>query len=430
MAIEKLTRTQLMNAKPGDKLADGGGLWIRMRLNKTDGEIVGGWFLSYTFQGKRREYGLGTWPVITPKKARQLAVEAKKQIADGTDPVDARKAVKEAAKANDTPEVVAEKRYPLREIALDTFEAQKGNLKRDGRAGNWFSPIELHVLPALGDMDVRDIDPDAIAKCFRPIWKTKAPTAAKAMDRLGIIMKHAKARRIPIDNEAVADARVVLGSQGHEVKNIPSMPWEDVPAFYNDLSKEVSESALCLRFLILTAVRSANARNARFEDIDFDAKVWTIPADQMKGRRINNKADADDFCVPLSDEAIAIIEQTGRTSGLVFRGRSGCALSDMSLNMLMRRRKLEYRPHGFRSSFRSWGTDYGEFGLPYETMEMCLAHTVETKVQRSYNRTDYMKQRVKIMQLWANHVTDKAIDDAETVEADEKTAESAVQLRA
>jgi integrase len=240
-------------------------------------------------------------------------------------------------------------RYLLRDVALDAFESRKAELKGDGKAGRWFSPLELHILPKLGKRPVAEITQVDIRDALEPIWHTKASTATKAADRLKIVMDHAAALGLDVDLQAVAKAKKLLGRQRHAVTSIPSLPWREVPAFYATL-EEPTITHLALRLLILTGLRSRPVRYARLDEIDGD--VWTVPAENMKAR----VGAAKEFRVPLSSEAQA-------------RDRACPALRERRLPVSVHAQGRHQRrhdvapdgaqrhggaPHGFRSSLRTW----------------------------------------------------------------------------
>jgi integrase len=286
----------------------------------------------------------------------------------------------------------------LKDIAEDAFEARKAELKGDGKAGRWFTPIELHILPKLGKVPVADLDQKDIRDTLAPIWHTKAETARKALNRLAIIMRHAAALGLDVDLQATDKARALLGKSRHKPANIPAMPWKEVPAFYQSLS-DGTVTHLALRLLILTAARSGPLRYIHEDQIDGD--VWTIPAEAMKGR----KDATADFRVPLSTEALAVIDQARRQArgGYLLPSIRKGVISDMTMGMFMQRAKMEYRPHGFRSSLRDWIAETTD--TPHEVAETVLGHIVGGAVERAYRRTDYLEQRRDVMEKWGQFVT-------------------------
>ena len=281
---------------------------------------------------------------------------------------------------------------------LTKIEARKSELKGDGKAGRWLSPLALHVLPKLGRVPVTDLDQRDIRDTLGPIWHEKADTARKAMNRLSIVMKHAAALGLDVDLQATEKAKALLGKSRHVPKHIPAMAWADVPEFYASL-EEPTLTHLALQLLILTGVRSTPLRTLRLEQIEGD--VWTVPAKNMKGC----KGATADFRVPLSCEAQRIIylARPYARNGCLFPNNQRGVISDMTLSRHMERRGLEARPHGFRTSLRTWLAEATD--APHEVAKAMLAHVVDNGVVRAYRRTDYLDQRRALVERWAGHVT-------------------------
>ncbi|MCR9109697.1 integrase arm-type DNA-binding domain-containing protein [Marivita sp. XM-24bin2] len=377
-ALNKLSAQSLKSAEPG-KLSDGGGLWF---AKSKDGNAK--WFLRVVVHGRRREMGLGAYPAVSLKEARLEAEKWRAVVREGKDPIKLRDKLARDAERN---------MHLLQDIALDAFESRKAELKGDGTAGRWFSPLEIHVLPKLGKVPVSEIDQRDIRDTLAPIWHEKAETARKAMNRLAICMRHAAALGLEVDLQATEKAKALLGKQRHQTQNTPALHWQDVPAFYQSL-KEGTVTELALRLLILTAVRSAPLRFLHLDQIEGD--IWTIPAEAMKGRR-----DAtSDFRVPLSTEALAVIEQAKpfARDGFLFPGVKRGVISDATMSKYMDRRGMTERPHGFRSSFRDWTAEATQ--TPHEVAETCLGHVAGNKVERAYRRTDFLQQRRSLMERW------------------------------
>ncbi len=335
--------------------------------------------------------GLGSATAVSLKEARQQAEHWRALARQGIDPIKEREKQRREAERN---------LYCLTEVALDAYESRKAELKNDGKAGRWFSPLRLHVLPKLGKVPVSEIDQIDIRDTLRPIWHSKGETARKAINRLGIVLKHAAALGLDVDLQATEKAKALLGRSRHRPQHIAAMPWNEVPEFYRTL-EEPTTTNLALRMLILTAVRSGPIRFMRFDQIQDG--VWTIPADQMKGRL----GQTSDFRVPLSSEAVSVVDlaKPFNRDGFLFPGLRKGVISDMTMGHQMRKVGLPYRPHGFRSSFRDWVAD--RTNTPYEIAETCLAHSVGGQIERAYRRTDYLEQRRVIMETWADHVTAK-----------------------
>ncbi|HWL56318.1 MAG TPA: integrase arm-type DNA-binding domain-containing protein [Paracoccus sp. (in: a-proteobacteria)] len=381
----KLTNLSVKSLSPG-KHCDGDGLW----LHKTDESAK--WVFRFSLSGRRREMGLGSTSHVTLAQARGMAREARTLVMQGKDPIrDRRDRAAEAAQRDVT-------FAQLTELA---FEARKDGLKDGGKAGNWMSPLAVHVLPKIGHLAAKDVNQHDIVDVLKPIWRKSASIAAKALERIGIVLQHGAAMDLPVDVTARTKARALLGDQKHVATHIPAMPWREVPDFYKTLTKIEGKSSLALRFVILTGARSAEVRELHLSEIK--GRIWTIPAARMKNGKEHR--------VPLSDEALAVIEaaKAVKVAGHIFIGPSGKPLSDMSLSKVMKARGLSYRPHGFRSSWRDWAGEVMK--ARHEVAEAQLAHLTGSKVSRAYARSDYLEERADLMATWADFVTGKAAND-------------------
>ncbi|WP_170971903.1 site-specific integrase [Rhodobacter sp. SY28-1] len=381
--LNRLSAAKVRSCQTG-KYADGGGLWLYKR---EDGGAQ--WVLRVTIHGRRREMGLGALTDVSLKEAREAADKWRATVRENKDPIKERERLRREAARN---------MHLLKDIAVDAFESRKAELKGDGANGRWFSPLELHVLPKLGKIPVAEIDQNDIRDVLAPIWHTKAETARKAINRLGICLKHGAALGLDVDLQAIAKAVALLGRQRHKPENIPALHWREVPEFYGTLS-DGTPAHLALRLVILTGMRPGPVRNMHLAQIEDD--VWTVAGEGMKGRRDSTP----DFRVPLSTEALSVIDQAKRLArdGVMFPSVRNGVLSDATMARLMERRGMKARPHGFRSSLRTWLAEATD--VPRDIAETCLGHTVGSAVERAYRRTDFLEQRRIIMERWALHVT-------------------------
>jgi len=384
MRASNRLQSGFMKTAPAGKHCDGGGLWL---VKRDDGGAQ--WVLRVTIHGRRREMGLGGFPALGLADARKAAERWRNLAAAGRDPVKEREAETRAARRED---------ISLAVLTADAFESRKAELKGDGTAGRWLSPLTLHVLPKLGKVPVTDLDQRDIRDVLAPIWHVKADTARKAANRLALVLKHAAALGLDVDLQAVEKARALLGKTRHQPQHIPAMAWADVPGFYASL-EEPTLTHLALRLLILTGVRSNPLRHIRLDQIEGD--IWTVPAESMKGR----KGSTSDFRVPLSREALQLIEaaKPHARQGYLFPSVRKGVISDATMSRLMERRGLEARPHGFRTSLRTWLAEATD--APHEVAEGMLAHVVDGSVVRAYRRTDFLEQRRALAERWADHVT-------------------------
>ena len=223
-----------MKAKSLDqgKYADGQGLWlVKSRRD------AGKWTLRLVVSGKRREMGLGRWPDVSIAEARERAEIARRRLRDGVDPVQERQQQRKRAH-----------RLTLAEAVSGCFPARQAELKNDGKARRWLSPLTVHVLPKLGKFPVEDVDQHELKRVLEPIWHTKASTARKSLDRINLTLKHAAALGLDVDLQAVMKAQALLGKQRHKVKHIPSLPYQEAPTFHSWLSSKELVSAQALRF--------------------------------------------------------------------------------------------------------------------------------------------------------------------------------------
>lgn len=382
-----LTAVEIKKAADG-KLFDGGGLTL---VKAGDS---GRWVYRYSHLGRRREMGLGSWPAITLQAARRARDEWEAVLASGRDPIAIRDAERQAEIAE------RDKMDPtLAEAVTLIFEARRDSLRGGGDRGRWRSPLDLHVLPKIGRKRLSELNQHDIVTALKPIWRTKHPTATKAIERLRIVLRECRLTGHSCDPFTADAAARLLGAVQHQPQHIPATAWQDIPALYARLPESVTGD--CLRLMILTAVRMDAARGARAAEIDGD--VWTIPADRIKGR----EGKVRDFRVPLSAEALRVIARAKAYSDdLLFPTYTGRAATSAAIEKALRGTGEAGRPHGFRTSFRTWVQDQDV--CPYDVAEAVLGHVVGGRVERTYARSDLLDRRRPVMDAWAAFVTGAA----------------------
>ncbi|MES2335920.1 MAG: integrase arm-type DNA-binding domain-containing protein, partial [Pseudomonadota bacterium] len=319
------------------KYADGQGLWLVKRDRQ-----LGKWVLRLVINGKRREMGLGRWPDVAIAEARERAATARRVVRDGDDPIEQR------IKARIKPSTLT-----LAQAIDSCFEARKAELKGDGEAGRWMSPIKQHIVPKIGKVPVEEVDQHVLKSALEPIWHKKADTARKALNRISLTLKHAAALGLKVDLQATMKVRALLGKQRHTPEHIPSMPYREAPAYYASLiARRGQMSVLALRFAMVTTLRTSEIRFATHAMIDGD--VLTIPAEVTKTNREHR--------VPLGVEATKIITEAKalQHSDFLFTSPTGLPMSDATMSRLMERDGLAYRPHGFRATFRTWAEEVAD----------------------------------------------------------------------
>jgi integrase len=404
--MAKLATNILSTAKPG-KYSDGGGLYLLVTGEDTRGRAKGSWIFRYTFLKQRYELGLGSVQSLSLAQARTERDRWRDLMTDKRNPVNP---IEEKRRLESGAEL-GRKALTLAEVAPLAFDAIKGRLKEGGKAGRWYSPLRLYVLPELGSLRVEDIHQRDIEKALRPIWTSKAPTAKKALNRLGAVINHAAAMGLEVNANAVLNARQLLGDQNYAVRHHPALPWQEVPRLYLSLDPEITVQRT-LMFYILTGggTRIKPLRLARLDQ--FSKGIWTIEGDALKGR----PGQMSDFRVPVTDEMQRLVDISVEQSkdGLLFpspKAREGrmMAVSDQAIENIMRSRETDwewpepYRPHGIRSSFRTWVSEINP--SLYAVAETALGHKVGGIVERTYARNDFLEQRRALMERWANHVT-------------------------
>jgi integrase len=254
------------------------------------------------------------------------------------------------------------------------------------------------------------IDTEAVLSVLKPLWARVPETAARLRGRIEAVLDAARARG-HICRNAANPARW----RGHLDKLLPkrakltrghhaAMPYADLPAFVAGLRERPAIAARALEFCILTAARSGEALGARWDEIDFDGRIWTLPPVRTKAAREHR--------IPLSDRALALLREmeAARAGDYVFRGqRRGRPLSPMGFEMLLRRINSPYTTHGFRSSFRDWAGNETHF--PRELAEHALAHVIGDRAEQACRRSDALQRRRELMDAWARHCERAAEDN-------------------
>ncbi|RTL86058.1 MAG: site-specific integrase [Hyphomicrobiales bacterium] len=387
----KLTAKDVERAKPG-RHGDGAGLWLI--VSETGAKR---WAYRFTIAGKVSEAGLGSYPAVSLALARTMAEESERAAKFGKSPVEARR---EAA--------AVEAGKPTFGKCADDFLAAKGSEWRNEKhRAQWAMTLTKYAEP-LRAKPVDEIDTEAVLAVLTPIWQKTPETASRLRGRIEAVLDAARARGFIPRNEA-NPARW----RGHLDKLLPKPPklsrghhaamaYAELPAFVAALREREALAALALEFAILTAARSGEVLNARWDEIDLAGKVWTVPAIRMKAGRVHR--------IPLSGRAVEILGRLSeaRTGEYVFPGhREKRPLSNLAMTMLTRRMGVEgVTVHGFRSAFRDWAGNETHFAR--EVAEAALAHVVGDKAEQAYRRGDALEKRRELMDAWARYCEPKA----------------------
>jgi len=371
--------------EPG-KYFDGHGLFLR--VDKTGGKF---WVQRIVINGKRCELGLGSLDFVTLANARIAAYENRRLARSGGDPL----ADRRQAQAVMTFEEAARE---VHRINLPTWKNPK-------HGDQFINTLATYAFPTLGNTKASDITTADVLEVLQPIWLTKAETARRVKQRIGTVMKWCMTKGWRKDNpvDAVDNGLPKRVAKKQRRKSLPYPEVADCLKTIAGTSAGLS-TKLCFELLVLTCVRSNEAREARWAEIDLKAKVWEIPAERMKMARPHR--------IPLSDRAVAVVERAkGLDDDLVFPGtKKGKTLSDATLLKLVRENGYEVDIHGFRTSFRTWAQEKTTF--PREVAEAALAHLSGDDTERAYARSDLFEKRRKMMDAWSKYL---AQDSAKVV---------------
>lgn len=385
--------------KPGTH-GDGDGLYLQVTSATSKS-----WIFRYQLDGRRREMGLGSIADVSLAAAREQATEARKQVAQGVDPIQARKAAKAAQRAAEAQTVT------FKQAAEDFIDRAEAGWRNTKHRAQWRATLNTYAYPILGDTAVGAVDTTLVLKVLEqslaagtkgkkaPLWIAKPETASRMRGRIEAVLSAAKARGLragenPAQWRGHLDQLLPPRSKVRRVRHQPALPYPEIPKFMARLAGLDSVSARALELTILTAVRTGETTGAVWAEFDRDGKLWTVPAERMKANREHR--------VPLSDAAAAIVEKMAKTrlSRYVFPGaHRNKPLSDMALLECLRGLRKGYTVHGFRSSFRDWAAEQTAF--PNIVAEAALAHIVADKTEAAYRRGDLLEKRRELMNAWA-----------------------------
>jgi integrase len=379
MQIKNLT-------KPG-KYSDGNGLYLNIRSSGTKS-----WIYRYQINGKRKEIGLGSTKIISLKEARELAADATKLRNNGGDPKSHK--IKLQADNNNT--------RTFEQCAAEYIKAHKPGWKNEKHASQWVSTLTQYAYPHIGTLLVGEIDIAAVMAVLNPIWRTKTETASRVRGRIENILSWAIVKGYrPAPNPAIwrGNLEILLPkrSKVQKLKHHPALPHADTASLMKKIRASKSVSARALEFTILTACRTQESIGAKWNEIDLNKNIWTIPAERMKAGREHR--------VPLSTQTISILNDLYRTNDYLFPGlKKGKPISNMAMLKFLKK-DLGYSDitvHGFRSSFREWVSEVSTYSA--ELGESALAHINSNKVEAAYQRSDLLKKRCEMMQDWADYI--------------------------
>lgn len=281
--------------------------------------------------------------------------------------------------------------------------------KNEKHGAQWINTLSTYAFPVFGSKEISAVSKADVLAVLEPIWTTKAETASRVRQRIRAVLDWAAARDYRHGHDPhLWDqvARSLPNSKDvKKAKHFAACPYKEI----HDALQAIGQSPasdkvkLALHFIILTAARSGEVRGARWSEIGWDEKRWTIPAERMKAGLEHR--------IPLSTSALEILKTMRRhgnelDDGLIFPSDRDKPFSDMTFTMLLRRLDLPFTVHGFRSTFRDWAAEQTAF--PREVCEAALAHVSgKDATEAAYFRSDLFEKRRELMQAWAQYCATK-----------------------
>lgn len=392
--IGRLTARQVETLTEIGRHADGGGLYLAIGK-----EGRRRWIFIYRFGSKRHELGLGS-PAgadpVTLKAARQKAAQMRAVLAEGRNPLKVKDEAVKAARA--MPSFGA--------FADEYIATHASKFRNEKHVAQWRMTLGDVYCRAIRSKPLNAVDTEAVLSVLKPIWTKVPETASRLRGRIEAVLDAARAMGFhPGPNPAawrghlksLLPARQKL-TRGHHA----ALAYDSMPAFMADLRGREALAARALEVCILTACRSGEVLGMRWDEIDVDKAVWTIPASRMKAGIPHR--------VPLSDRVLELLRAVPRVDGNphVFPGqRQGKPLSGMAMEMQLRRMdRGDITVHGMRSAFRDWAAEQTSF--PASTAEHALAHRISDKAESAYRRGDELERRRELMSAWVRWCEPKA----------------------
>ena len=358
-----------------------GGRGLSLRVHRTlDGRITKTWRQRVRIEGRLTSIGLGPHPEVTLAEARQNALGNSRGVRLGQDP-----------RGRGVPTFAAAAERTIK-LHRDAWKAGSPLSQQ------WESTFRLHAAPLL-DKPVDRITSADVLRCLAPIWNSKPAAARKARHRINAVFRWCIGRNYRPDNPVDRAVEALPKANGYTPTHHRALPHGEVAAALRAVRRTTDThpaAVLCVELIVLTAVRPGEARGARWDEIDMDLGVWTIPAARMKAGR--------EFAVPLSTGALDVLERARKLSAgslLVFPSRTGAPLPRKAPLRVLRRAGVAATLHGFRSSARSW---MAESGVSAEVAEACLAHVPRSRVVQAYQRSDLLERRAEVLQAWSLYI--------------------------
>ena len=374
----RLTALRVQRLKDPGRYTDGDGLAL---VITPDGGKR--WVFRYSIDGRRRDMGFGPARIVTLAEARTKAINCRKMILDGVDPLAHKR---------------ASRQIPYFGVYARELHAKiKHQWKNPKHAAQWLSSLETYAMPVIGEIRLNRIDAPLVRQVLTPIWYDKPETARRVRQRIAQVLDAAAADGFRHDANPASAAMAGLAKVKHVQGHHAAMPYAEVPTFVGNIRDTDMQtlSKLAFEFIILTAARTNEVLKSEWAEIDWENRLWRVPGDRMKAGRLHE--------VPLAERSLALLKEAEALSGnsaLIFPRRPpDTAFSNMVFLTALRRMGIQYTVHGFRSSFRDWAAE--KTAYPREIAEFALAHTIKSKTEAAYQRSTLLDQRRSLMEDWA-----------------------------
>jgi integrase len=401
--LNRLSNFRVERAKRPGMYADGGGLYLRVAEGGSKQ-----WIFRYVINGRLRDMGIGPEHTLTLAEARERATAARKLRLDGIDPIEHKRAQRAAQQAADA------KAMTFKQCAEGYIRDNEAEWTNPKHRYEWSSTLSRYVYPVLGNLPVATIDTPLVLKVVKPLWERAPETASRVRGRIENVLgwatvHHYRTGDNPARWRGLLEHALPARNKVAKVKHLAALPYAQAALFMAKVRQDTRVAARCLEFIALTAARVGEAVTATWNEINFADRVWTVPAERMKADKEHR--------IPLPDAALAVLKamQTIRQSDYVFPGQRNAHA--VGANSVLRVAKeasgLDITTHGLRSTFRDWAAECTSFDN--NAVEMALAHTIPSAVEKAYRRGDLFDKRRKLMDAWAAYCAKVETDAGKVV---------------
>jgi integrase len=394
--MSKLSTLKIKSLTKVGMHSDGNGLHLKIQLSKQTNTLNKSWIFRWGAQGKNT-MGLGAYPIVSLATAREKTLECKKLVVNGLNPRDERDKRKNEVKAEKAQSVTFEK------AANEYIKTHRQSWKNVKHAQQWENTLDTYAFKKIGKVPCADVTKEQVLAILTPIWTEKHETATRLRGRIEKILDWSMAKGY----RTAANSAVLKGNlqpllptinKRKLVEHHNALHYDDVPTLFSSIKDDPSTSARALVFCILTATRTTETTDAQWAEFNLEKNIWIVPKERMK-RGIEHR-------VPLATQLIEILNHMNKSkSTYVFHGahRNSKPISNMTMLKYLQRKKgyEKITVHGFRSSFRDWAAEKGNF--PREVCEQALAHSLADQTEAAYQRADYFDKRMVLMQAWSDY---------------------------